>query len=738
MTQNTNMLLGYGETLTTPVVLSGRGGEKKKPYTYEENKSVILEKLQNLILSIDKIPLYAKPDGKAVAKFILHPTFLAKSYFPITLLNHFSLESIGSKSIKIKPRKNHKTKGKQENYITICIFVAGKRENFESFINELNNDTFINNNKLKNNFITLEDISILEISDKIKNIDDNNVKKVEVTLHTPKSSTSIVKDFEKFAKREGININNNKCIGVKGLTFMSFEAKKEDITKLAEFSFLRTIRKLPELRFTDPILTSSLEYSELLSLPTEQAINPDLKVAIFDSGVGIPEYNLWVKEIDLIKEKNSINDENTKRSQIAHGLDVTSTVLFGLVDSKTEKLKTPYCNIDHYRVLETNNHTDIDLFDVLVRIKSVLENNKYDYVNISIGPRLPIDDDDVHVWTSTLEALFAENGTLCTIAAGNDGELPDRLNRIQPPADLINALTVGAATSLSDNWQRCSYSCIGPGRSPGYVKPDGLAFGGTEDEPFQIYNPISKGIAQVAGTSFAAPLVLRQAIALSTLLKFDITPLTAKALLVHHAEKKKLERREIGWGRFPVDISDIVYCSDNQVKVIYQGVLEPSKYMRAFIPFPDAEINGNINIKATFCFTSNIDIEHPVNSTRSGLEVIMRKNTLPKTKTVRLFNIKNIYGDENEKRYQGHKWETTLRAEHTFKKTFDLTEPCFDIRYHARDCGMPTSDKNLENLEYVLIVTLSIENMPDLYNLIRQKYQTLQPIEIQQQVMIMN
>ena len=265
-----------------------------------------------------------------------------------------------------------------------------------------------------------------------------------------------------------------------------------------------------------------------------------------------------------------------------------------------------------------------------------------------------------------------------------------------------------------------------------------MAFGGTEDEPFQIYNPVSKGIAQVAGTSFAAPLVLRQAIALSTLLKFDITPLTAKALLIHHAEKKKLERREIGWGRFPVDISDIVYCNDNQVKVIYQGVLEPSKYMRAFIPFPDAEINGNINIKATFCFTSNIDIEHPVNSTRSGLEVIMRKNTLPKARTFSLFNIKNIYGDENEKRYQGHKWETTLRAEHTFKETFDFTEPCFDIKYHTRDCGMPTRDKNLENLEYVLIVTLSIENMPDLYNLIRQKYQTLQPIEIQQQVMIMN
>lgn len=83
-----------------------------------------------------------------------------------------------------------------------------------------------------------------------------------------------------------------------------------------------------------------------------------------------------------------------------------------------------FCNIDHYRVLDPNiNNSDVDLFDVLIRIKSVLEQTHYDYVNLSLGPRLPVDDDDVHVWTSTLEEILATGETLCTIAVGNDGHL---------------------------------------------------------------------------------------------------------------------------------------------------------------------------------------------------------------------------------------------------------------------------------------------------------------------------
>lgn len=49
---------------------------------------------------------------------------------------------------------------------------------------------------------------------------------------------------------------------------------------------------------------------------------------------------------------------------------------------------------------------------------------------------------------------------------------------------------------------------------------------------------------------------------------------------------------------------------------------------------------------------------------------------------------------------------------------------------------MPIDVDELEELPYVLVVTLSAEEMPDLYNLIRQKYQTLQPIQVQQQIML--
>ncbi|MBO1567066.1 S8 family peptidase [Yersinia pseudotuberculosis] len=724
-----NMLLGYGETLTGSVKLKRGGGDKNKPYTYTENKPVISEQLKELIAEISDVPQSALPEGKAVAKFVLHPTFLAKSYFPVGIFNRFLLESIGSKAVKIKPRKDIKTRGRKDEYTTACIYVSGKKENFQLFLDALNKDTLTKGQQ--DDFITLESISMLEISDKVKIINSHNVMNIEVALHTPDNTSVVVDTFELFALQNGAIVDKARSIKVKGLTFMPIKANKDVALKLAEFSFLRTLRELPELRVSEPVISRSIVQTTHLDLPSEGAVNPNLKVAIFDGGLGVDDFSPWVTEYTF-NENGS-----TSAKLLSHGQDVTSTVLFGVVSFDTEKLKVPYCNIDHYRVLDSNvNNSDVDLFDVLIRIKSVLDQTKYDYINLSLGPRLPVDDDDVHVWTSTLEEILAKGETLCTVAVGNDGHLPTSLNRIQPPADLVNGLSVGAVTSLSDVWERCTYSCVGPGRSPGYVKPDGVAFGGDFNEPFQVYSPMVNGLASTAGTSFAAPLVLRQAIALSSSLQYNITPLTAKALLIHHAESKNLNRAEVGWGRFPHDLSEVIYCGDDEVKVIYQGVLKPSQHMRASIPFPDVPMRGCVNLRATFCFSSPVDAEHPLNYTRSGLEVTMRKGISDKNGlTFPLFNLKNVYADENEQRIDAHKWETTLRSEHKFKPN-ELTNPCFDIIYYGRDCGMPINVDELEELPYVLIVTLSAEEMPDLYNLIRQKYQTLQPIQVQQQIIL--
>jgi hypothetical protein len=86
------------------------------------------------------------------------------------------------------------------------------------------------------------------------------------------------------------------------------------------------------------------------------------------------------------------------------------------------------------------------LYDVLGRIDQVLVDKDYQLINLSIGPRLPIEDDDVHAWTAVIDDRLSRGTTLATIAVGNDGDgsAKDGLNRIQVPADCVNALAVGA------------------------------------------------------------------------------------------------------------------------------------------------------------------------------------------------------------------------------------------------------------------------------------------------------
>ena len=52
----------------------------------------------------------------------------------------------------------------------------------------------------------------------------------------------------------------------------------------------------------------------------------------------------------------------------------------------------------------------------------VLRQDDYQFVNLSLGPDLPIEDDEVHVWTASLDEHFSDGRTLVTVAAGNTGE----------------------------------------------------------------------------------------------------------------------------------------------------------------------------------------------------------------------------------------------------------------------------------------------------------------------------
>ena len=80
-------------------------------------------------------------------------------------------------------------------------------------------------------------------------------------------------------------------------------------------------------------------------------------------------------------------------------------------------------------------------------------------------------------------------------------------------------------------WARAPYSAVGPGRSPGVVKPDLMAFGGDAAKYFHVLSPGKKPtLAPQLGTSFASPYLLRNAVGIRAIMGDELTPLAIKAL----------------------------------------------------------------------------------------------------------------------------------------------------------------------------------------------------------------
>jgi hypothetical protein len=718
-----NLLIGFGETLTAEVTPPRGGGGKKHPYTFQQAQKRLIPQVKALSSRIQNVPDEAVPDGKLVACFTLHPAYYGKSYFPENIFDKSGLCNIGSKSTRIKPEISTNSRLPDEQ-ATTTLYMAGSVENFDAFRSILTTGSTQVQQKEIAQFETIE---YFEPTQKIKYIDQGRSKhKLEVVLQTGGNIEIISDCFNDYAESRGCVVDFSRSLSSGGLLFLPVEAESDSIEQLAEYTHLRAVREMAELRIQKPSVFRHASLMSAPDLPKDNAIDSNVKVAIFDGGLGINNFDTWCNEI-------TYSALATNADYLAHGQEVTSTVLFGHIQDGQTELPRPYSNIDHYRVIDPTNDQDVDLFDVLHRIKGALTSKKYQFANISLGPRLPIDDDDVHTWTAILDEVISQTGTLVTIAIGNDGEEKPELNRIQPPSDMVNGLAVGAASTCDTGWVRAPYSCVGPGRSPGLVKPDGLAFGGSKSHPIKLLSPLANSVVETAGTSFASPLALRSAIGAYTDIATQVTPLTTKALLIHFADDKNLSRSEVGWGKFPETTEEFIFCDDTEATVVYQGTLNPSKCLRADIPFPDIPMRGNVIIKATFCYFSQLDPEHSGNYTRSGLEVVFRNDANDISKTKSFFKQKDMFETEQEARTDAHKWETTLKNQKSFRAT-SLNDPCFYISYHTREKSKATSDSPMPPLPYVLVVTVSQPRTAGIYNNILQRYQTLQPIQTRQRI----
>jgi hypothetical protein len=719
-----NFLLGKGERLVEDVAGIRGGAPKSHPYTFVEARDRIAPMLTRAVRGIDQLPAAACPNERAVATITLNPEYIAKSYFPDKLFESVGLEPVGSRPRRIKPQK--RSKGREpEEAITTELFVMGTRDAFRAWRNTLPkwDEDVTGASELP----TIEQVAAPTARDKIKGrLPKNGTTVFEAVLHSDSdaSSNGIIPLFAEYLDEIGVPQSLDRRFSAGGLCFVELKAPVDLAEDIAIFSPLRALRQMPSLRMLRPTFRSSRVSMDNIVLPAAGPIDPNIRVAIFDGGV--PKNHpigKWVKSIEPPGIGNTIN------GFLKHGVGVTSAFLFGHIDPASP-VPRPYAPVDHYRVLDTepsqNRH---ELYEVLARIDQVLVEKHYDFVNFSIGPRLPIEDDEVHAWTAVLDDRLSRGTTLATIAVGNDGDGPAKggFNRIQVPADCVNALAVGSCDSPEDAWKRCGYSSIGPGRSPGVVKPDFVDFGGCLQRPFIVVSETATAAFEATeGTSFSSPSVLRLGAGVRAHFGDSLSMLAIRALLIHTAEASEYPAEDVGRGRVARSVQDIVLCDDDTVRVVYQGNIAPTRYIRAPIPVPSGTIPGKVTITATLCYPTGVDPHHPGNYTRAGLEPTFRPHDQRRKDPKQIHaDTKGFFGKtqsglmEDELRRDAWKWENTLHTKVTFMgKT--LRNPVLDIHYNARLGGRDFAPE--DELPYALVVSVHAKNLGDLYDRIVRKY----------------
>jgi hypothetical protein len=726
MAADPRFLLGRGERLTQPVDYRSGPVTDVTPYAWADHSRLLRREMDRQMEAFDALPATARPGDRVVSVLRLHPQYYSRSAFPGELLRDADLRFIGSKPARFRPRSGRGAE-RDDGLNSTDVFVSGKRSSFAHLrekVQGLEADS-----PLALALSKLEQIRALSADERLQSALPAARSALEIVVHfDPLLDADWEDQFRQYAKTCEVTLAPDLEFQSQGLWFLAADAKAEAARDLAQFAFVRAVRPMPKIRTVEaPRPVRSKTAARVLSLPTGEPVDAVTRVAIFDGG--LPPNHPFEKWAQNIEPSPSDHIGNPLPELMDHGMAVTSAFLFGPV--APPNLPQPYARVDHYRVLGDKLFTDKQLYSVLLYVDKLLSSARVDLANFSFGPDEMVGEDQVTAWTTMLDDHFHDRGILATIAVGNEGEMQAPHNRVRVPSDCVNALAVGASDSTAAGWARASYSCVGPGRAPGLIKPDVVAYGGSDTNPFQFL--AAGDLLADCGTSFAAPNLLRVAAGLRAHFGRDLSNLAVRTLLIHSAENPGHPVTDVGWGQPAGDPAAIAVCDEHSVRIVYQGTLDPSKVMRAEVPLPNGSLTGNVSIRATLCFTCRTDPNSPGDYTRAGLDIVFRphKDKLPKPtkesprphpnypKSHRFFRGVGRHTEQSQ-RSDGFKWDTVRHGEETMRGT-SLKRPVFDIHHVARSPGASVP-KRPEKLEYALVITITAKNHPELYDQVRNKY----------------
>ncbi|MFR9806375.1 S8 family peptidase [Pseudonocardia sp. RS010] len=736
-------ILVNGEQMAEVVDRARGGGEKYHPYTFEQTQARLGSQTAALATQARTISVDLRAD-RVVFEAKLLPNYLANSYFPDRLADLLDLVPLGSRPAtgtlrvpsgsSVQPTKTLIVASDERGLDRLNLLIQnGPRTRSEqAAADELRQ------------FELLRLPTVEEILGRAPEAPSDNAVDLtlyEAVLHPDPDSTSSTSrrrlssdTYQKFValvNRHGGEVIEQQADVVGGLTFVPVRLHEDELEAVAAFNPLRSLRRMPRIR---PVPAFGLRSATRVNTSPPPPPDPSApEVLVFDAGVdgSSPLFSGAVSTEDL-------TSKTPAPGCLHHGSAVTAAILFGEV-APGQQLDQPKAQVRHFRAIPGHDTDVSELYWLLDRIKEKVEDSNAGIVNLSLGPEVAVEDEEPHRWTAVLDELAYERDVLFVSAAGNNGESDQALglNRVQVPGDMVNGLTIGACDTSehAEEWTRPAYSAVGPGRAGLRISPSVVAFGGSDENPFnRMYS--DGRITYDCGTSYSAPLVVHNLAKLATELGDRSNAATLRAFAAHFAEPHSvLPKLEVGHGRIHSNFAGNLDCAANEVTVLYQGVIESGEVIAYQLPVPEQLDRGKVQIRWTLSYLSPTDPTEAAEYTKIGLESTLRPHAAmysfrdpEDAKTQRKVDILNDQAEVAEllkigwrqsqnpvSRSKGSRaTEASLRADGKWETLACLNDsmlakslwrPRLDISQISREGGTLARD-SAPPLEFALLVTV--------------------------------
>jgi len=760
-------ILANGEKFVTPVPKRGFGGPQEFPRTYEEARLRLKGQIGEALAAIQSLPDYKRVPGEAVLCLRMHPDKTAKSYDPEMIFQQVqALEKVGSRSYREQPdlvgltKRVKKSLDREDAQVLgRLVFVRGSERGFNQFARTLDQAETALSDRFRTEVRCVERLDLLAEEEQLSafKLHANwEQGRVEFVLHpsrrTPEQQLEFFHRLFEGSTHSLGRVRHADYSG--GPLFVSGILHRDDLPRIAGANPLRTARPMVFKGF-QPLRASTGFKAPPASTATERST---IKVGVFDGGLD-PDHLLLKGHVEQDDSLSIAAPPDV--TCLAHGTAVAGALLFGSLHQHDSKapLPGPPVSVVSFRVLPTSDPADIDLYESIDVIESVVPARKdISVYNISLGPEGPIEDDSISRFTYALDMLAHEHQVTFCVAVGNDGDQGPDLGRIQSPSDLVNGIGVGAFTIRDGKKTAADYSCVGPGRECAKLKPDLVAFGGCDKTPFHLLSTDPSLKSLDWGTSFSTPLV--SSLVAQAVQGMDRgSALLARTLVIHNADHPDgSPDHSLGHGAIKETLEQLLACGAKEMSILYQNSIEATKSVKLPMLLPHGLVTkGRLMFRWTIGILPEVDPNQVSDYTKVCIEDSFYPNSQKfrfsppkgvggsarvlhladdsgvvadllaegwKQSLLPVSDSGNDYHTEDQLR-AGLKWEPVVRKKKS-KLALSVEDPFLVL--HATPRGGFTG-----RVSYAAVVTITATEDVDLYQAVLQRNPVLQPVRLKAQ-----